>query len=273
MKIIAELNGQPFTVDLSAGQSIAIDLNFSGAQPNHFGVEKASTRTVEIGEFVGDTERGGSCNVDQLTLIPHCNGTHTESVGHIVNQEVPVCDLAMDGLFPARLVSVPLVAARGTNESYRPELDHHDMLVTRAELQRCCVGIDLQGIDALVIRTLPNEKAKLSRAYGQPEHPAFLTLEAMQWIVEQKFKHLLLDLPSVDKMYDEGLLTNHHLFWNVDEATHELTDRVWTDKTITEMVFVDDSLADGRYILNLQFAAFSSDAAPSRPVLYPLISS
>lgn len=273
MKIIADLNGQPFTVDLFAGKSIAIDLNFSGGQPNHFGVEKAITRTVEIGEFIGDTERGGSCNVDQLTLIPHCNGTHTESVGHIVNEEVPVCDLARDGLFLAQLVSVPLVDARDTTESYRPELDHHDTLVTRMELQRCCAGVDLQGVAALVIRTLPNEKAKLSRAYGQPEHPAFLTIDAMQWIVEQGIRHLLLDLPSVDKMYDEGLLTNHHLFWNVDEGTHELTDSVWTDKTITEMVFVDDSLADGRYILNLQFAAFASDAAPSRPVLYPLISS
>ncbi len=270
MKIIAETNGERFVVDHATGHSIAINLDFTGTQPNHFGVAKASTQTVEVGVFTGDTQRGGSCNVDQLTLIPHCNGTHTESVGHIVNQDVPVCDLALGGWFMARLVSVPLVAVRDTSESYRPELDHHDALVTRAGLQRCCTGFDLREMTALVIRTLPNEKAKRSRSYGNPHHPAFLTIEAMQWIVEQNITHLLLDLPSVDKMNDEGLLTNHHLFWNVDESRHELNAGVWTDKTITEMVFVDDSLVDGRYILNLQFAAFASDASPSRPVLYSL---
>jgi hypothetical protein len=30
------------------------------------------------------------------------------------------------------------------------------------------------------------------------------------------------------------------------------------------------SIADGQYLLNLQVAAFAADAAPSRPVLYPV---
>ena len=40
--------------------------------------------------------------------------------------------------------------------------------------------------------------------------------------------------------------------------------------TITEMVYVEDSVADGLYCLNLQVPAFELDAAPSRPILYPL---
>ncbi len=245
-------------------------MNFDGSQPNHFGVERARSSTVEVGEFVGDTQRGGSCNVDQLTLIPHCNGTHTESVAHIVNDESPVGELALSGWFVAELVSVTPVAARETDESYRPELDHHDRLVTANALQESVGKRSVAGAGALIVRTLPNDPARRSIAYGNPEHPAFFTVEAMKWIVELAFDHLLVDLPSVDRMYDEGLLTNHHLFWNVTEGTHKLTDSTWRNKTITEMVFVDDEIADGRFLMNLQFAALNSDASPSRPVLYPL---
>ncbi|MEI7978606.1 MAG: cyclase family protein, partial [Bacteroidota bacterium] len=39
----------------------------------------------------------------------------------------------------------------------------------------------------------------------------------------------------------------------------------------TELIFVDDSVADGLYLLNLQIASFESDASPSKPVLYKLI--
>jgi kynurenine formamidase len=271
MKIHAEIEGESFWVDLAGGRSIAINLDFSGPQPNHFGVERASTRTVEVGTFVGDTLRGGSCNVEQLTLIPHCNGTHTESVGHIVNDDVPVGTRALEGWYLAGLCSVPLLPARETAESYRPELDHHDMLVTRSALQAACADRSMSGVSAIVLRTLPNAADKRSRAWGNPENPAFLTVDAMQWIVERGFEHLLLDLPSVDKMYDEGLLTNHHIFWNVAEGSHQLSESVHSHKTISEMVFVADDILDGTYLLNLQFAAMGSDAAPSRPVLYPLI--
>ena len=40
---------------------------------------------------------------------------------------------------------------------------------------------------------------------------------------------------------------------------------------MTEFIFVDDDIADGRYLLDIQIAPFAADAAPSRPVLYPLI--
>ncbi len=42
------------------------------------------------------------------------------------------------------------------------------------------------------------------------------------------------------------------------------------DKTITEMIFVDDEIRDGLYLLNLQMPAFPTDAAPCRPVIYAL---
>ena len=40
--------------------------------------------------------------------------------------------------------------------------------------------------------------------------------------------------------------------------------------TITEMIYVNDDVIDGSYILNLQFASFENDASPSKPVLYKI---
>jgi hypothetical protein len=36
------------------------------------------------------------------------------------------------------------------------------------------------------------------------------------------------------------------------------------------MIYVDDTVSDGSYILNLQIAAFENDASPSKPVLYKI---
>ena len=36
------------------------------------------------------------------------------------------------------------------------------------------------------------------------------------------------------------------------------------------MIFVPNKIIDGKYLLNLQFAPFVSDASPSRPILYQI---
>ena len=41
-------------------------------------------------------------------------------------------------------------------------------------------------------------------------------------------------------------------------------------RTITEMIFVDDAVDDGPWILDLQIPPFMLDAAPSRPILFAL---
>ena len=121
------------------------------------------------------------------------------------------------------------------------------------------------------MRTIPNPVAKQTATYGPKSAPAFFSIEAFQAIVDTGIEHLLIDLPSVDRMTDEGLLTNHHAFWNVQAGSQQLTADTAINKTITEMIFVDDSIQDGDYLLSLQVPAFASDAAPSRPVIFELI--
>jgi hypothetical protein len=40
---------------------------------------------------------------------------------------------------------------------------------------------------------------------------------------------------------------------------------------VTELAYVPEPVPDGLYLLDLQVPAFATDAAPSRPVIYPLI--
>ena len=268
MKIVFEQNGKKFQSDLSAGRSLAIDLDFDGPQPNHFGAPKSKRSGLELGPFVGRTARGGGCNVDLLELIPHCNGTHTETVSHIVDDEVFVGQVVKPEHVIALIISVEPTTAANTTDIYRPPAGPDESVIT-AEQIISKIGTQ-KDFAALIIRTLPNVQSKRSQAYSEDHQPPYLTVDAMQAIVETGVKHLLLDMPSVDRMYDDGLLTNHHLFWNVDEQSHRLNDDAWRDKTITEMIFVPDEVKDGLYLLNIQVPAFCTDAAPSRPVVFPI---
>lgn len=100
-------------------------------------------------------------------------------------------------------------------------------------------------------------------------NPPYLLEEAAVFIREAGIQHLLIDLPSVDREEDEGKLLAHKAFWNVKE-TQVLNRDARMDATISELVFIDDKVKDGTYLLNLQIASFVNDAAPSKPILYKL---
>ncbi|MEJ7623277.1 MAG: cyclase family protein [Pyrinomonadaceae bacterium] len=242
---------------------LSIPLVFGGPQPNAYGVEPATAAACEYGDLVGDTRRGGSCNFESVTLIPHCSGTHTECVGHITDERISVRDCLQDVLNVTMLVSVePEKAGDG------------DLLITelhlRSAIQIAAAGppAEAGGVGgALIVRTLPNDDSKLTRKYGDQNIPPYFTPDAMAYIVECGFKHLLVDLPSIDRIYDEGKLLNHRIFWKVDSGSFVLNDATRLTSTITELIYVPNEVVDGEYLLNLQIAPFSSDAAPSRPIL------
>lgn len=272
MKLEFEHRNQRYVSDTKDAISIAITLKFEGPQPNHFGTDAATRDSLRLGEFVGDTKLGGSCNVDVLKLVPHCNGTHTETVSHIVHEPIEIGDAAIDWGCLAALVSLPTRAADQTNETYRPALNSTDSVITRTDLQRAMQTFANVRAEALIIRTLPNDVDKRTRQYANARvpGPAFFTAEAMEYIDSLDCQHLLVDIPSVDRMYDEGLLTNHHIFWRVREGSHSRVPETRCDRTITEMIFVPDHVEDGLCLLNLQVPAFALDAAPSRPLIIPV---
>ena len=65
-------------------------------------------------------------------------------------------------------------------------------------------------MDALIIRTLPNSSDKKQRDYIK--NPSAFFLEAMNYIVSLGVRHLLVDMPSVDRLFDDGILSAHNIF-------------------------------------------------------------
>jgi arylformamidase len=231
---------------------ISIPLRFDGAQPNAYGVEPAFSSACEYGDLVGDTRRGGSCNFESITLIPHCNGTHTECVGHITDERISIRDCLQDVLMTADLISV------------LPEIgENGDALIDAYHLE-----IGPADGDALVVRTLPNDDSKLSRVYDEGYMPPYFTEGAMRKMVAAGVRHLLVDMPSIDRLFDDGRLGNHRIFWNVEMGSRSAKADTRRFCTITELIYVPEYVKDGRYLLNLQIPPFESDAAPSRPILF-----
>lgn len=264
MIISVNINNQTYQIDSECPLDISIPLQFNGAQPNAYGVEKATSKPCKAGELVGDTRHGGSCNFEQYTFIPHCNGTHTECVGHITNERISVHDCLQDAFIPATLISVKPQKADETHDTYAINLSEKDLLITRKVIEN---ALPHSNPSALIVRTLPNNESKLTNTYAQ-EIPPFFSTEAMKFMREIGVKHLLVDLPSIDRIFDEGKLSNHRIFWNVGQGKFELNEKSLINHTITELIYVRNEIADGNYLLNLQIAPFASDASPSRPLIF-----
>ena len=202
---------------------------------------------VRANGFIGSVVEGGGVNFRDVFFNPHGHGTHTECHGHITPEVVSVNQKLKTYFFKAQLVSIePKVFENG------------DEIILKEQL---ATKFDESQIEALIIRTLPNTIDKRSKNYSDT-NPPYLDLSVIELIESFEIQHLLVDMPSVDRESDEGQLAFHHAFWNVPENPN--------DKTITELIYVNDKILDGLYILEMQMAPFENDASPSRPVLYKI---
>jgi len=262
------VGGREIRVDMSQPVDLAVPLDFNGPQPRHFGAPPARAHAFEVAGFNGAVARGASCNCEVITLIPHCNGTHTECVGHLTREAVDAYRAAPAGLIPALLVSVAPEPAGAAPEASEPAPGIHDRLITRRALERGWPRAPFEA-RALVIRTLPNPPEKKTRDYSG-QTPPYLSREAAAFLVERGILHLIVDLPSIDREHDAGLLTAHRIFFGMPAAAVQLAAATRPDATVTELAYVPDRLTDGAYLLQLQVPALGGDAVPSRPLLYPL---
>jgi kynurenine formamidase len=116
--------------------------------------------------------------------------------------------------------------------------------------------------EAIILRTLPNDITKTTRQYSGT-NPPYLEPALTKWLADKGVKQLLIDLPSVDKEVDGGLLAAHKAFWNLPENPR-------THACITELIYAPDFITDGLYLLNLQIISLEMDASPAKPILYKL---
>jgi arylformamidase len=269
MNARVQVDGGELAIDFARPFDLSVELDFHGAQVRHFGAPRASSQPWSVPGFSGSVVLGASCNCESITLIPHCNGTHTEGAGHLTREPLDAHRIVPRGLLPAFLVSAKPVCSSQTSESSEPAPQSDDRLVTRAALQTGWPAQPPFAPRALVIRTLPNEPARRTRDYTDVT-PPYLTREAAQFMVERGIEHLIVDLPSIDRARDEGRLTAHRLFFGLPPGDSSLVHAARSQCTITELAYIPDDAVDGVYFLQLQTPALNGDAVPSRPLLYPL---
>lgn len=252
MQAIFQYQGQNYSFDTDKPLDISLPLKAGKDNPNCYYAEPVQYETISAGTFVGSVARGGSCNYQKVTFTPHGNGTHTECYGHIsADPEATVFQCLKTFWFFAQVIScLPAHVQVGK--------DNFDEVITVEHINSTIT----LPTEALIIRTLPNETAKKNKQYTAT-NPPYLSEAVGKFLADNGIKHLLLDLPSVDKEVDGGKLLTHHAFWQYPHHTRK-------DCTITELVYVPDSVPDGFYLLNLQVPSFELDAVPSKPVLYSL---
>lgn len=265
-----EFDGRHYRVG-SQFHDLSNAVGFGESQLECFGAPAARQDALRLGGFVGDVREGGSCNCATLTITPHCNGTHTEGVGHITGERLNVREICRDALLPALLTTVsPQRAASVTVPNREPMTQADDLLITRDVVESSIQSLKLSRLPrALIIRTLPNDDSKRVRQYSQSPAPYF-TAEAVRWIVDQGVDHLVVDLPSLDRAEDQGRLAAHRAFWNVPARATSTDPTTRVHATVTELAYIRNDVLDGLYLLNLQIAPIDGDAAPSRPVLMAL---
>jgi arylformamidase len=234
-----------YTIDLSKPIDISMPLKASKHNVNAWYLEEPVIEPVKVKNWVASVKEGASVNFNNIHFNPHAHGTHTECVGHITEEFHSINKNLRQFFFLAEVITVA------------PEKLGDDFVISRKQIQ---FALGNKKRDAIIIRTIPNTTEKLSKQYSNT-NPPFLLEEATMYLKEKGVKHLLIDLPSVDKEKDDGKLLAHKAFWNI-------SGKIRQDATITEFIFVPNTVNDGTYFLNLQIAPFENDATPSKPILY-----
>ena len=249
MFVTIQHKGKLYKADLEKPIDISIPLRAGEKNVNAWNTVPVKIEPVRIGDWVGEVALGGSVNFRNIAFNPHGNGTHTECLGHISRENYSINQVLKKFFFISEVISI-----------LPDELADGDTVITEGHIKNC---LGDKKPEALIIRTVSNPLSKMDMQYSGT-NPPYLTKDAMKLIVALEIKHLLIDLPSVDKEKDEGKVVCHHIFWDYPENPQ-------IQKTITELIYVANDVLDGTYLLNLQIASFENDATPSKPVLYRLV--
>jgi len=252
LKATLDWGGENLSVDLAHPIDLSLPLKDErdGEGASAWYVGRPRFEPVRGDGFVGRVNEGGSVNFTNVNFNPHGHGTHTECLGHITHKVHSIDEqIRSENGFPWIM---PCLV-----HSVTPLSVDSDKVISKEFLP------EIEKLPpALVLRTLPNHESKKVTKWDN-SNPPYLHPDFTAELVQRGVKHLLIDLPSVDKEVDGGALLSHKVFFGVPKAPR-------LDATITEFVYVPNSSPDGLYALNLQVAPFDLDASPSRPVLFHL---
>jgi len=275
MNLTMELDGRQADWNTTVFYDISLPVSPTAAT-NAFFLPDATFTPFRAGTFVGSVELGGPCRCDVVTLAPHGNGTHTECIGHVAGERYSLLSCLRESIVTAQLIDVPLTLAeagqhaiseaqQGNNTTQQGggAVASEDDVRHVITLQALRTSWDkTMYTDALIIRTGRAAERRSRRWSGT--NPPYINVDAMEFLHASGIRHLLVDLPSVDPEEDSGALAAHKMFWQWPWAPRP-------ERTITELICVPDEAPAGFYALVFNAAAFDGDAAPSRPLIHPLV--
>ena len=164
MDSFIHMDDHQFQVDLNSPYDISIPVDFEGEQLNYFNVPNALASPYEKGMIKGSTHLGGGCNFDIVSIIPHCHTTHTECVGHIVDESILINNFALNGLKSAYVISVTPESGFEEKEKLSEYHSSTDEVITGTMIENKIGNLDFP-VEVLVVRTLPNTDKKLTMKY------------------------------------------------------------------------------------------------------------
>jgi len=245
-------------------------------QMEAFGLQEAVAKPIQFGDYKLDVAAGASVNCHEVTFCAHGSGTHTECMGHITEQRVEIGSCAIPVLASAVLVSVSPGRARAMD--LEDAMAVGDRIITREVLKKAVKGQLKQfsgerQLDALCVRVMGTYSRDFHRARKFTNtNPPYFTRDAMYYMLELGVRHLLVDLPSIDREESGPLMPNHSIFFGLEPGCKDAALAIRPKATVTESCNFYNDIGDGEYILSLQVSPIEMDAAPSRPKLLPLTS-
>ncbi len=263
MELRVAVGGAAWVVDDTRAEDWTVPVRFDADATEAFGLANLRRAPVAIG---GGrhllVQEGAGVNCADVTFNPHGSGTHTEGLGHVSQQWRTLESLALPPLLPATVVTVAPVRLGTTNDTYLGTCDVDDRVVPVGPLARAVSELTVTGFDqALVIRT--QEDSEPRRRWSET-NPPYLTHEAMAFVAGLATRHLLVDVPSVDREDDGGEVLNHRRWWGFPPGSRDGDQATHPHRTLTELLHVPPHCPDGAWMLCLQPAALQLDAAPSR---------
>jgi len=247
---------------------------------NAFYLPMIYSKTVEFeGQFIGDVERGGSCNVDTLCFTPH-NITHLETSAHILapsSKPAYVSDIN-----PAHLEGIVLLIDLSKNNS----LDGSGVPGDKAG---SLVAVDMIAhklrknklpISMLALKTRSSLLAEDYDFSGKnflavsPEaarlvHDYTMTIpQGENESTDLRIHCLLLDLPSIDPESDGGKLSAHRNFFGLPATGIEGEDL--EKRALVELAYFNN-LEEGYYYARITPPRIRTNAVTTGIIFRPLL--
>lgn len=237
-------------------------LNNETKAPNAFHLTPFSSRTVEFeGQFIGDVKRGGSCNVDTLSYVPH-GLTHLETSAHLLNPDAhppTVKDIPPESLSGiALLLDLSYLGKEPGGkipwDAVRPVLEKNtlpiSLLAIKTHASILPQDYDFSSKDFL---SLSPETAKGIHDYR---------------LDGNRIDCLILDLPSIDPESDGGKLLAHRNFFGLPLTGMDAEDK--EKRALVELAWFSD-LQEGYYYVFISPPRFDTNAVTTGILLRPLL--